>query len=751
MMGRFLYRGRTASIRLKIWIAAALISIIPVAAVGALTYSIAESSLMEEVAKTNRATMKHVQERIESMIEDVDRIAVQQLLDDGLQVFLHEGRLTGNEFELSQVMTVLASMETLIDQAEVVYLYMVKPQAVVTAGGVERDPGKVLNEGLLQALHDNGRPVFWHDRVATHVTDVSDSEGAPDGIAWVRRIPAAFEQPLGYFIVTIREEVLLDVFRHMEFGETGGMLFVTSSGHLYADPNARKLLGGNQTDKVRHLLSQNNNGTSGNVSRLELDGRDMLVHGLQSPLNGWQYVSIVPYEELTGHIRNIKRAVLAVCLVLIGIALAASLLLASTLYVKVRALLESMQSRNDKLQRQVQKSLPELRTHFVRKWLTEPLSPEDIKQLEEMGVSVERSGYTAICMEWNDSRRYSDTDAREWLERIIGEAQRMAEGSIRGHLIRIAPDRIAGVFVHESEEQASVRQETIRTAEQLLEQIDRKLGQVVTIGVGETCASAAEVHISFEEGKQAVQHRLAAGGGRVYTLESIRAHSVETIYPLEQEKAVMAGLKLGDAEKAQAALYGFTSDLIGNETLTYDQMLQSYAMLLTAAYQTLSDLGMRTQLSLLPYNGYTKLYGMKSAEEIEIWFKSELFPAVLRRIVAGRKPPEERETQGIAPVLDYIHRHYDQDLSLGLVAERFGLSDMQLSQQFKHEVGLTFTDYMISYRIERAKQMLGETELKVAEIAERVRYNNSQNFIRVFKRVTGLTPGQYRKQNNHFK
>jgi two-component system response regulator YesN len=46
--------------------------------------------------------------------------------------------------------------------------------------------------------------------------------------------------------------------------------------------------------------------------------------------------------------------------------------------------------------------------------------------------------------------------------------------------------------------------------------------------------------------------------------------------------------------------------------------------------------------------------------------------------------------------------------------------------------------------MEKAKELLSGTSLKVAEIADQLRYNNAQNFIRMFKRFTGLTPGEYR-------
>ena len=65
----------------------------------------------------------------------------------------------------------------------------------------------------------------------------------------------------------------------------------------------------------------------------------------------------------------------------------------------------------------------------------------------------------------------------------------------------------------------------------------------------------------------------------------------------------------------------------------------------------------------------------------------------------------------------------------------------------KNTRDITFTDYIAQQKLELAKQMLVETDLPVAEIAERLSYSNAQNFIRLFKKHMEITPGQYRKLN----
>ncbi|MEH6996523.1 helix-turn-helix transcriptional regulator [Neobacillus drentensis] len=72
-----------------------------------------------------------------------------------------------------------------------------------------------------------------------------------------------------------------------------------------------------------------------------------------------------------------------------------------------------------------------------------------------------------------------------------------------------------------------------------------------------------------------------------------------------------------------------------------------------------------------------------------------------------------------------------------------------LSNVFKKEYGENFVDYLMNYRLQMAQTLLKDTDLAIKEIAERLQYRNSQNFIRFFKKKLGMTPGDYRKEYMH--
>ena len=96
---------------------------------------------------------------------------------------------------------------------------------------------------------------------------------------------------------------------------------------------------------------------------------------------------------------------------------------------------------------------------------------------------------------------------------------------------------------------------------------------------------------------------------------------------------------------------------------------------------------------------------------------------------------------------DYIRRHFaDNDLSLNTVAAEVGFSPNHFSTVFSQQMGQTFVEYLTRFRVERSKRLLRETDLRLADIAYAIGYNEPHYFSYIFKKYTGISPSVYRKQ-----
>lgn len=114
----------------------------------------------------------------------------------------------------------------------------------------------------------------------------------------------------------------------------------------------------------------------------------------------------------------------------------------------------------------------------------------------------------------------------------------------------------------------------------------------------------------------------------------------------------------------------------------------------------------------------------------------------IKQMIASR---EEDSVRPVRMAKQYIHNHYQEQITLEEVSEYVGLTPAYFSVMFKKETEIGFAKYLINERIEGAKDLLRETNLSVADICRKVGYNDAKHFTRLFEKNVGVKPAVYRK------
>lgn len=103
----------------------------------------------------------------------------------------------------------------------------------------------------------------------------------------------------------------------------------------------------------------------------------------------------------------------------------------------------------------------------------------------------------------------------------------------------------------------------------------------------------------------------------------------------------------------------------------------------------------------------------------------------------------------VKDAIRYVEKNYSSDLSLNTIADKLNISPAYLSSLFTKEIGQNYIQYVNYYRIEIAKKLLSGTALSVNEIAEKVGFTEARYFSRIFKKMTRLTPSEFRKASSN--
>ena len=156
------------------------------------------------------------------------------------------------------------------------------------------------------------------------------------------------------------------------------------------------------------------------------------------------------------------------------------------------------------------------------------------------------------------------------------------------------------------------------------------------------------------------------------------------------------------------------------------------------------------------------LYGMRQSGETEAPLEEEIdkrfwhctdMAAVYRLLRQGiqaeiqrlKEAKALREMRPITEAKHYIQQHYQEALRLEDVSTAVGFNATYFSTLFKKETGQNFMDYLTELRISKAKELLCGEELSVQDVAEQVGYRDLKYFSRLFKKLTGVSPSDYKK------
>ncbi|MHA6483402.1 response regulator [Paenibacillus sp. strain BS8-2] len=154
---------------------------------------------------------------------------------------------------------------------------------------------------------------------------------------------------------------------------------------------------------------------------------------------------------------------------------------------------------------------------------------------------------------------------------------------------------------------------------------------------------------------------------------------------------------------------------------------------LEATFRRIAESAEYRRESLLAAVNHEELYKRLSA-----YMKSDMRHWIDRTL-------DETDHHEINKVRLYIQQHYEQQITVKSMAKYVAMDETYLSNLFKKKTGETLIRYLHKIRFERSVHYLERTNLSINDIAEKVGFMNTNYFNRIFKRLTGLTPGDYRK------
>jgi len=276
-----------------------------------------------------------------------------------------------------------------------------------------------------------------------------------------------------------------------------------------------------------------------------------------------------------------------------------------------------------------------------------------------------------------------------------------------------------------------------RMADTLRSELSRTEGKGISVGVGRIYHGTRSVSESYRQAAEACRQAEWEGTQAAIFHNELRSGDRYALFPADKRNALLLYVENGAPAKAEETVRLFLEDAVRRD-VGLPAVSNMLAEVLIGLDKLMDKHGGGSRE--LRYSGDTLRRISSPSRMLE--YVSGLLQQASRHIERGRRSEGRK---AVDELLSYIQSHYQEDLSLGAVAEAFHMNPAYLSRLFKQETGRNFNEYASDIRMAKAAELLSDLDLRTDDIAGMVGFDNPKYFYKKFKDRFGCTPAEYRK------
>lgn len=387
----------------------------------------------------------------------------------------------------------------------------------------------------------------------------------------------------------------------------------------------------------------------------------------------------------------------------------------------------------------------DMRNYALRDFLTSGTDQHYTvrEYLEEQGVLKTYRQFTSMIVEWEaqETENNAEKEMREQQETILSDTLcREEECFLYG--VKTGRTQMALILAANDLDVEKKR----RLAEQFLEEMKKMSGfsEDCSIGVGNTYPEYTRLANAYEESRVALNYRILKGSKTVILYEELYDMENRTDLITEKEmEQLKERIDRFDQDGFHIAVKGIFKRVLSENQLSLPELQKLSLNIVLLGLHNIPT----AQLQMNEYFGKNlftleSIEKFKTIEQLENWIINMV--GSMNEVMLKDSVPKKKDV--IVEAKEYIRQNYNQNITLNDISKQFFINPYYFSQLFKKKTGMTYQNYLISYRIDRAKKLLAETDLRIYEVCKLVGYNDVNHFNQVFERSESMKPSEFRQR-----
>ena len=394
--------------------------------------------------------------------------------------------------------------------------------------------------------------------------------------------------------------------------------------------------------------------------------------------------------------------------------------------------------REEKLLRNIESGKTMMRRQFLMSLLSErQFSESDVGEL--FGTELNGQSFRVLLVKIKTpGKETENSDLKNLLGKKIASSLEKELESLGAETITvIEQDVLVCAFLYEQGSELLISEWTKGIWSHLKTLLGEYGESRITIGLGSAANAQEELTHAMKSAKDALDMRFFSGSDRL----------------ILAERAKSASLRLSDILTSE------TRERLEKSIEAFDA--SSFSDLCTGLFEKVKrsgsfNAGLLFELKNEIYRIMKRIYGLQESELeqrlklVSAAYDYQEFLSAFMALMCGamNRCHEERKLQEEQPIRlakGYIDEHYTQPITLEEVATVANLSPAYFSAVFKKYTDKNFSEYLIERRIKESKRLLRETTFNIKEISDKVGYRDQKYFSKLFVKVTGLKPSEFRK------
>ncbi len=563
--------------------------------------------------------------------------------------------------------------------------------------------------------------------------------------------------PYGTVMYFIEESTITDLIQNILGESEGNVYIVDENNQVIASAINDESI---STEQLASLSIDHYG-----VDNVELNGKDYSLVSVKSELSGLKFITLMDTDQFFKRLDNTTILIFAVLIVLLIVGFVLAVFLGKNQYKPIQNLFE-ITNRNGKEtvdleggneletirktithvfeDHQILNETMYMQKPFVRDQLLVKLLKGDLSDGKEINSLLHtlniqmKDGHYFVAIIYFEKGTFMEDNLEE-REKVFNILSNITLKNASAHGVDLIYNDAIALIISMDRIGKDANKERQKLVPLIQQYIKKNCHLDSTIGVGGLYHEKDRINRSYIEALTTLEYKFTKPQGSMIYFEEIVIQPEQSLgYPKEEQIKLVQSLKQGDHIVAAETLRNMFTNL-AEKDLSIQTIKCICFDIINTIVKTTSEIGMSNYIQ--DFNSIVDFHSIERLHK-----QLETLVLIICKEVEDKKESHNDKLKN--EILEYIRQNYNKyELSLESLAIKFQLSVSYVSRFIKGQTGVTFSQYLQDLRMEDVKRQLKETDKSIKDIVVQVGYLDVANFTRKFKKLVGVTPGQYRNLN----